>query len=110
VLHGRAAGLSDEQLAHLNDSPLPPDVYEPSEAVIVRYAQALTRLEPITDQLYAELSQWYSPNQIIDLCLVIGASNLVNRFHATFQTDLDESTIDALSGSCPLPMPKVPGE
>jgi hypothetical protein len=36
---------------------------------------------------------------------VVGFSNLVNRFHATFLTTLDDNTVAALADSCPLPLP-----
>jgi hypothetical protein len=32
----------------------------------------------------------------MDLCFTVGLANLVNRFHATFHTDVDESTLRAL--------------
>lgn len=42
----------------------------------------------------------------MDLCFTVGLSNLVNRFHATFLTDVDESTLEEIAGtSCPLPLP-----
>jgi alkylhydroperoxidase family enzyme len=89
VLLGRAAGLTEEKLAHLGDDPLPEDVYEPTEAIIVRYAQRSTRMEPIDDALYAELAQHFDTRQMIEICFTVGMSNVINRFHATFLTDLD---------------------
>ena len=47
----------------------------------------------------------------MDICLTVGLSNMVNRFHATFLTDVDDETIaeveagDRLAGSCPIPRP-----
>lgn len=37
VAVGRAAGLTEDMLAHLGDDPVPESVYEPDEAAIVRY-------------------------------------------------------------------------
>jgi alkylhydroperoxidase family enzyme len=108
VLLGRAAGLTDEKMASLNRRPLPVGLYEPDEQVIVEYAQTLTRMEAIDDALYAELRRHFSDMQIIDLCFIVGMSNLVNRFHATFLTDVDATTIEALSSGCPIPLPDVP--
>ena len=106
---GRSVGLSDEQLAHLGDDPLPAGVYEPAEAAIVRYSQASTRLRPITDELYGDLARHFDTKQIIELCATVGLSNQVNRFHATFLTDVDSTISEALGDSCPLPLPPVPG-
>jgi alkylhydroperoxidase family enzyme len=109
-------GLSETQIAHLADDPLPEGVYDPAEAAIVRYAQRSTRDIAIDRETYAELARHFSKEQIIDICLTVGLSNMVNRFHATFLTDLDEATVEAVeagdvaAGSCPLERPARPGE
>jgi alkylhydroperoxidase family enzyme len=108
VVLGRSAGLNDEQLAHLGDDPLPVGVYADDEAAIVRYAQACHRMEPIPDEIYEGLQRYFTNEEIIDLCFVVGLSNLVNRFHATFLTDLDDQTVQALGANCPLPLPASP--
>ena len=105
MLLGRAAGIGEEQLAHLGDDPLPEGIYDEEAAAIIRYSQASTRMVPIDDGLYAELAAHFDQDQIIELCFVVGFSNLVNRFHATFLTTLDDDTVAALSDSCPLPLP-----
>ena len=105
---GRAVGISDEKLAHLGDDPLPGGIYEPWEAAIVRYAHASTKLRPITDELYNDLARHFDTKQIIELCATVGLSNQVNRFHATFLTDLDATIRAALGESCPLPIPPHP--
>ena len=111
MLLGRAAGLTEEKLAHLGDDPLPDGVYEDDEAAIVRYAQKSTRMDVIDDETYAALREHFSEQQIIEICFTIGLSNLINRFHATFLTELDPATGEALKDSCPLafPQPLEPG-
>jgi alkylhydroperoxidase family enzyme len=102
-------------MGHLNHDPLPDGVYDAPQAAIVRYAQKSTRLERIDDETYAHLAAHFSTRQIMDICLTVGLSNMVNRFHATFQTDVDEATIaaveagDAIAGVCAIPVPKPPG-
>jgi alkylhydroperoxidase family enzyme len=108
VLLGRAAGLTEEKLQHLGDDPLPKDVYEPDEAAIVRYAQRSTRMEPIDDSTYRALREHFDERQIIEICFTVGLSNMINRFHATFLTELDPTTGGALKDSCPLPFPVPP--
>ena len=100
--------MTDEQIAHLDDDPLPDGVYSAEQAAIVRYAQASTRLKPITDELYGDLARHFDTQQIIELCATVGLSNEVNRFHATFLTDVDPETARALGDSCPLPIPESP--
>lgn len=108
MLLGRAAGLNEEKLAHLRDDPLPENVYGPDEAAIVRYSQRSTRLETIDDHTYAALTAHFDTKQIIEICFTVGLSNMVNRFHATFRTDLDGWATDALGESCPLSYPDPP--
>lgn len=91
-------------------------VYEAEEHAIIVYARKSTRLEPIDDTTYAALARYFSNEQIIDICMTVGLSNMVNRFHATFQTDVDAETLaevahgDAAAGTCPLPRPKNPAD
>jgi alkylhydroperoxidase family enzyme len=106
--------LTEEQMHNLTADVLPDGVYDGAQAAIVRYAQKSTRLEPIDDATYGALARYFSPQQIIDISMTVGLSNLVNRFHATFQTDLDAATVaeveagDALAGMCAIPRPKPP--
>ena len=96
-----------EQIAHLAAETPPPGLFAPRQAAIVRYARTLARMEPIDDELYAELERHFDTKQIIELCFIVGVSGLVNRFHATFHTDLDEDTKALLGDSCPVPFPHV---
>ena len=102
-------------MSHLTADPLPENVYTPEEAAIIRYAQKSTRLEPIDDATYGALEQHFSQQQIIDICLTVGLSNMIDRFHATFQTDVDEDTLNEVADrtpdgmSCPIRLPKRPG-
>jgi alkylhydroperoxidase family enzyme len=106
---GRSVGITDEQLAHLGDDRPPAGLFTPAEDVIVRYARQSTLHIQIDDALYAELSEHFSREQIMDLCLIVGLSNVVNRFHATFKTDVDQSTLDTIlaPGTCPIPLPAM---
>ena len=40
--------------------------------------------------------------------LTVGMSNAINRLHATFGTEVDLQTRDALAPTCPLGCPTVP--
>lgn len=104
---GRSVGITEEQLSHLGDDVLPEGLYSPSEAAIVRYARQSTLHVKIDDATYDELARYFSTKQIIDICLVVGQSNVVNRFHATFRTDVDDSTLDIVRepGDVPILLP-----
>lgn len=101
---GRSAGLTEEQLAHIGDDPLPEGIYADDQRAVVEYAQRSTRLDPITDELYGRLQTHFTQQQIIELCFTVGLSNVINRFHATFLTDVDPETGEVLGPACPMPM------
>lgn len=101
---GRSAGIPENKLAHVGDDPLPRGVYQPDEAANIRYARASSRLEPITDEIYGALAVDFDTRQLIEICMTVGLSNLINRFHATFLTDLDGPTAEA-HGQPGLPFP-----
>ena len=104
---GRSAGLTEAKLAHIGDDLLPDDgTYDDAELAIVEYARRSSRLEPITDELFGRLQAAFDQRQIIELCFTVGLSNVINRFHATFLTDVDAATSAALGASCPLPYPR----
>ena len=107
IVLGRSTGLTEGELAHLLDDPVPSDVYDGPERVAIVYARRSTRMEAIDDELYAELEHHYPAEQIIELCFTVGLSNVVNRFHATFHTDFDDETADVFRDGSPLPIPRL---
>lgn len=104
--------MTTEQLNHLGDDPLPEGVYDEAEAAIVRYAQVSTRSISIDQDVYDALAKHYTTEQIMEICLMVGVSNFVNRFHATFLSDVDQSTLDnveagdAAAGACSIIYPR----
>ncbi len=85
-----------------------------SEAAIVRYAQVSTESIAINQELYDRLTEHFFTEQIMEIFLMVSMSGLVNRFHATFLTDVDESTLEAVEAgdtqagaACSLPRPRV---
>ena len=111
---GRSIGLSEEQLRHLVDDPLPEGVYTEPEAAIVRYAQRSTRFLPIDETTYRALAMHFSVEQQVEICLVVGLAQMVNRFNATFLPDVDDYFLEAnkaadlAAGACPIPYPSMP--
>lgn len=106
---GRSVGLTEEQLAGLARPEPSEDQFSPVERVVVAYARRLTTGDAIDDDLYAELRRHFTLHQLMELCLTIGVANVVNRFHATFHTPLDERTREQVARDAPLPLPEEPG-
>ena len=108
---GRSVGLNEEQLAAIGRGDAPDDdSLSDLERLVVDYARRLTRTEPIDDELFAALREQFSLQEVMELCFIIGISGIVNRFHATFHTPLDERTREAFEGGSPLPLPPTPDE
>lgn len=97
---GRNAGLSDSQIAHVGNDDPPAGLYDEAATAVLRYTRASARMERIDDELYALLRSHFSEQQIMELCFEVGLAGTVNRFHATFLTDVDAET-----QACPIPQP-----
>ena len=65
-------------------------------------------METIDDATYAALHAHFDDKAIIEICFTVGLSNMINRFHATFLTDVDPATQQALAPACPLNLPPTP--
>jgi alkylhydroperoxidase family enzyme len=113
---GRSVGLTYEKLRHLGDDPPPDGVYSPAEAAVVRYAQRSTRGLAIDATTYHALTEHFSIQQIIDICLNVGLSQITNRFNATFLPEVDQafttSNEEAYAGmgGPPVEYPPKPAE
>jgi len=111
---GRGIGISDQKLQHLGDDPLPDGLYNEPEAAVIRYAQRSTRMLPIDDATYEALAKHFSVQQMIEICLIVGLAQVVNRFHATFLSEVDDYIIEANEkadralGACPIHYPPAP--
>lgn len=88
---GSSAGISDEELSWLNGWQEAP-VFDETDRLVLRYADALTRENRVGAELYAALAARFAPRELFELCMAVSLSALVNRVHATFLTDVDERT------------------
>ena len=113
---GRSVGLTEEKIRHVGDDPLPEGVYTPAEAAIVRYGQRSTREIQIDDETYAALADHYEMEQVMEVWALVATSNMINRLHAPFQTEVAAETLEAVesgnqsTGSCPVHLPTNPAE
>jgi alkylhydroperoxidase family enzyme len=89
------ASMADGQ-----QSPL----FNDKEKLAMRYAETLTRTCRVSDELYRQLEAHFTHDEIVELCFLVGLSNLVNRVHATFQTDVDAQTRASVGDAafCPI--------
>ena len=88
---GRSVGLKDEEMAAMADWDRTP-VFDDTDRLVLRYAEVLTRENRVSDALYAELEARFPREELLELCMTVALAALVNRVHATFRTDVDDST------------------
>ena len=101
---GLGVGLTSEEMASMGD-PEACASFDAKDRLVLRYSEELTRHNRVDDALYAELEAAFDRQQLVELCMAVGVSALVNRVHATFMTDVDERT-DAAVGHlavCAIP-------
>lgn len=77
----RSLGWTDEQLAHLAEWRERSD-FTPAEKAAVHLAETVTcDAHAVTDEQFAELREYYSEGEIVELLCAIGLFNYFNRFN-----------------------------
>ena len=97
---GQSVGLTNEEMASMAE-PETCASFDETDRLVLRYSDILTRENRCDDALYAELAKRFPQIELLELSFTVGLSNLVNRVHATFRTDLDDST-RAQVGDAPM--------
>ena len=100
---GQSVGLTHEEMASMAE-PETCASFDETDRLVLRYADILTRENRCDDALYAELEKRFPKVELLELSFTVGLSNLVNRVHATFQTDVDVSTLAQVADGpvCPI--------
>jgi alkylhydroperoxidase family enzyme len=96
----QSVGLTNEEMASLTE-PETCASFDDTDRLVLRYADVLTRENRADDTLYAALEKRFPQIELLELSFTVGLSNLLNRGHATFRTDLDDST-RAKVGDAPM--------
>ena len=110
---GRSIGITDDQLRHLLDEQPPEGLYSKADVVLIRFARTLAGRLPIDDALYEELTEYFSAQQIIEICLLVGAQTVITFFNRTFLADVDEEFLranveaDRAGGGRPIAYPPL---
>ncbi len=83
----RNLGWSDDQLAHLAEWQNRSD-FTPAEKAALRLAETVTRdAHAVTNEQFAELREYYSEGEIVELLCAIGLFNYFNRFNNALQME-----------------------
>ncbi len=89
VIIGKAAGVTDEEIARLKEGPDDPDWTE-EDRVLVRAADELIGDAFISDETWRALSNRFDTQQMIDIVFTVGQYNLVSMALNTLGVQLDE--------------------
>lgn len=78
--------------------------FDDKDKLVLRYSEILTRENKVSEALYAELAKAFPRAELVELAMTIGMSAMVNRVHATFDTSVDQETLDAVADGpvCPI--------
>jgi alkylhydroperoxidase family enzyme len=110
VVLGRSAGISEEQMAHVLDDPLPDGLFTPAQEAIVVFCRKSTLMQPIDDATFAALREHFDTKQILEITFTCGLNQMISRFHAAVRTDVDGETMDLLGSTCPVRLPALPAD
>jgi len=81
-------GLTDEEIAAIRSGDLAG--FDPSEAALLRMTDALADTPSnVSDELYAELRQHFTENQLIELAADAAQENFRARFNRVFDVESD---------------------
>ena len=93
---GRSVGLNDTEMAEVGSWETS-DVFDDKDRLVLRYTDSLSRDNRVEDSLYKDLTAHFSEKEIMKLCITVSFAGLVNRVHATFLTDVDQTTLDTVA-------------
>ena len=78
VPHALQAGLSQAKVDAVKEDHIG-TIFTDLEAVVLRLTDTMTRKIHVPDALFAEIAQHYQGQQLLDLCITVGAYNMVSR-------------------------------
>lgn len=81
-------GLSDDEVEAIHEGRI--EVFAPDEAALLRMADAMADTPSnVSDQLYAELRQHFSEEQLIELAATAALENFRARYNRVFDVGSD---------------------
>src|SRR5262245_12750189 len=98
---GRKEGVSENQLLDLDHFETSP-AFSDLEKLVVRYATLMTMTPvDVPEELFAELRQYFSPKQMVELTSAIAWENFRARFNHAFGIEAEGYSAGAV---CALPV------
>jgi 4-carboxymuconolactone decarboxylase len=94
VVIGRAAGVTDDDIARLTEVPAS-NAWSEHDALLVRAADELFDDRTLSDSTYAALASRFNEQQILDLLFAVGQYQLVSTVLRSLGVERDDGVTDA---------------
>ncbi len=78
IVYGQPLGLTDEQLAATVNAPADDPAWSEPDALLIRLADELHDTSGVSDQLWGELAQRFSDDQLLELVITAGWYRLIS--------------------------------
>jgi 4-carboxymuconolactone decarboxylase len=91
----RAVGLTDEEIASLQDFE-EAGKFSDLERAAIRYVDASSQLTPDAPDLARDLKRWLSDRELLELTFCVGHWNMVARILVPLEVEVDDSLVAEL--------------
>jgi alkylhydroperoxidase family enzyme len=95
-----AAGASQAEIAAVERGDWSADAFDAATSAALRFGAETLRHAEVSDELFAELRQHFSPREIVELVLTLGYYSMLARLTEVTQLEIDEPAgtriVDAL--------------
>ena len=78
ISHAQDAGVSDIKIQAVKE-PTISSLFTAHEQLVLSLADTMTQTIHVPDALFAQIAQHYAGKELLDLCITIGAYNMVSR-------------------------------
>jgi len=78
ITHARQAGISDVKIQAVKETTIS-SLFTTHEQLVLKLADTMTQQIHVPDALFAQIAQHYAGKELLDLCITIGAYNMVSR-------------------------------
>lgn len=102
---GQAAGITEEQIVALSaDDYMTSDLFDARERAAIAWADHMTRRSAgVRDDVFASVKEQFSDAEIVELTLVCGLFNMINRINDSLGMVIeDQAEVDRIQGSLVL--------
>ncbi len=92
----KAAGVTDEQIALVEQGSMDAEAFDPRMKLVLRTAQEVLTGPFLSDETLAALQAHFPPRQIVELLLSIGYYLMLGRIMTTLKIDIDPPSGNAV--------------